>query len=332
MIVSKVKSVKIVGTGNYFPKDILTNHDLEKMVDTSDEWITARTGIKERHIAKDDESTGDMAIEAAKKALKDAKLKPKDLELILVATITPDMFFPSTACLIQAKLGAKKAAIFDIAAACTGYIYGMSIASSMIKCGDFNNCLLIGAEKLTSITDWEDRNTCVLFGDGAGASVLKPTEENKRGLISSYLGGDGNLGYLLHLPAGGSRNPASHETIEKGLHYVKMKGSELFKIAVKKMTEASQVALEKVGLGCKDVDLLVPHQANVRIIKAVAKRLGLAEEKVYLNIEKYGNMSSASTATALNEAVESGRVKKGDIIVLTAFGGGLTWGAAVIKW
>ncbi len=329
---NRINSAKIVGVGNYFPKRVLTNYDLEKMVDTSDEWITTRTGIKERRIADKNETVSDMAKEAAKVALKRAKLKPKEVELIIVATITGDMSFPSSACFVQAKIGAFNAAVFDISAACAGFIYGLAIANSLIVSGLYKNALLIGAEKLTCITDWQDRNTCILFGDGAGACVLKPAKNKDEGIISSYLGGDGREGNLLMLPGGGSYMPASHETVDKHLHYIKMKGSELFKVAIKKMTDASQIALHKIGLTCKDVDLLVPHQANIRIIKAVAKRLGLSEDKVYLNIRKYGNMSSASTATALNDAILEGRIKKGDIVVLTAFGGGLTWGAAVIKW
>lgn len=329
---NRIKTAKITGVGNYFPEKILTNHDLEKMVDTSDEWITARTGIKERHIARDDEAVSDMAAQAAKNALKDANIKPDELELIIIATVTSDMSFPSTACLVQTKIGAYNAAVFDISAACAGFIYGLTVGSSMIKTGIYKKILLIGVEKLTSITDWQDRNTCILFGDGAGACILEPTEKENEGVISSYLGGDGREADLLYLPAGGSRMPPSHETIDKRLHYIKMKGSELFKIAVRKMTEASRIALDKIGLTSKDVDLLVPHQANIRIIKSVARKLGLSDDQVYLNIQKYGNMSSASTATALNEAIKEGRIKKGSIVVVTAFGGGLTWGASVIRW
>ena len=326
-----MKRVKIVGVGNYFPSRILTNDELGKMVDTSDEWITARTGIKERRIAADDEAVSDMASQAAKKALKQANLKPKDLELIIIATITPDMFFPSVACLVQANLKAFNAACLDISAACAGYIYGLSVAQAYITSGVFKNALLIGAEKLSCITDWTDRNTCVLFGDGAGACVLKATGK-KEGILSIYLGGDGRDADLLCLPGGGSRIPASHKSIDAGMHYIKMKGSELFKVAIKKMSDAAVNALKKCGMDYKDVDLLVPHQANVRIIRAAAKRLKISEDKVYLNIQRYGNMSTASTAAALNEAITEGRIKKGDIVVLTAFGGGLTWGACVIKW
>lgn len=328
---AKIKSIKIVGCGNYFPEKILTNNDLAKMVDTSDEWIRARTGIRERRIARDDEAVSDMAVKAAKKALKQANLNPEDIELIIVATVTPDMPFPSTSCFVQARLKSFNAVCFDISAACPGYIYGLSIAKAYLTCGMYKNALLVGAEKLSSITDWTDRNTCVLFGDGAGACVLKPTTKND-GALSFYLGGDGREADLLIMPGGGSRMPASHESIDKRLHYLKMKGSELFKVAIKKMSDAALKALEECGMDCSDVDLLVPHQANIRIIKAVAKRLGFPEDKVYLNIEHYGNMSSASTATALNEAIITGRIKRGDLVVLTAFGSGLVWGACVIRW
>ena len=325
-----MKKVGIIGVGEYLPKKILTNADLEKMVDTSDEWITTRTGIKERRLASDDEATSDLALKAAKEALKDAHLAAEDLDLIIVATITPDMPFPSVASILQNALSAKKAAAFDVSAACAGFVYGLSIAQQFIACGAYKNALVIGAEKLSSITDWKDRNTCVLFGDGAGACVLG--EVKNGGIVATYLGCDGsNLG-LLNLPAGGSRLPASHETIAQHLHYIKMNGNELFKIAVRTMTDAALTVLEKAGLKFSDIDLIIPHQANSRIIMAVAKRLGLTEEKIFLNIEKYGNMSSASTATALVEAAKEGRIKKGDIVLLDAFGAGLVWGAAVIEW
>ena len=325
-----MKKVGIIGVGEYLPKKVLTNADLEKMVDTSDEWITTRTGIKERRLASSDEATSDLALKAAKEALKDAHLAPEDLDLIIVATITPDMPFPSVASILQNALSAKKAAAFDISAACAGFVYGLSIAQQFIACGAYKNALVIGAEKLSSITDWKDRNTCVLFGDGAGACVLG--EVKSGGIVATYLGCDGsNLG-LLNLPAGGSRLPASHETIDQHLHYIKMNGNELFKIAVRTMTDAALTVLEKAGLKFSDIDLIIPHQANSRIIMAVAKRLGLTEEKIFLNIEKYGNMSSASTATALVEAAKEGRIKKGDIVLLDAFGAGLVWGAAVIEW
>jgi len=325
-----MRKVGIVGVGEYLPQRILTNADLEKMVDTSDEWITSRTGIKERRLASSDEATSDLAIKAARDALENAHLRAEDLNLIIVATITPDMPFPSVASILQNALSAKKAAAFDVSAACAGFVYALSIAQQFISTGAYKNALVIGAEKLSAITDWKDRNTCVLFGDGAGACVLG--EVKSGGIISTYLGCDGsNLG-LLNLPAGGSRKPASFESVEQRLHYIKMNGNELFKIAVRTMTDAALTVLEKAGLKFSDIDLIIPHQANSRIIMAVAKRLGLSGDQIFLNIEKYGNMSSASTVTALVEAVKEGRIKKGDVILLDAFGAGLVWGAAVIKW
>lgn len=325
-----MKKVGIIGVGAYLPKKILTNADLEKMVNTSDEWITTRTGIKERHVVAKNEAASDLALQAAKKALYDAKLKPLDIDLIIVATISPDMHFPSVSCIIQNALGAKNAACFDIAAACAGFVYALVIAQQFVARGTYKNVLVVGVEVLSSITDWQDRNTCVLFGDGAGAAII--SEVKSGGIISSYLASDGSFADLLMLPAGGSRRPATHETIKERQHYIKMRGNELFKIAVNKMTEAAQVALKQAGLKCSDVDIIIPHQANMRIIMAMAKKLGLSEDKVYLNIEKYGNMSSASTAVALCEAVKKGKVQKGDIVVLDAFGAGLVWGACIIKW
>jgi len=325
-----MKKVGIIGLGEYLPKKILTNLDLEKMVDTSDEWITTRTGIKQRRLAAGNEAASDLAANAAREALKNARLKAQEIDLIIVATITPDMQFPSTACFVQASLGAKNAVCFDISAACAGFVYAIVIAQQFIARGAYKNVLVVGAEVLSSITDWKDRNTCVLFGDGAGAAVLSQVKSG--GILSAHLGTDGTMTDLLMLPAGGSRNPATHKTIDKRLHYLKMQGNEIFKLAVKIMTDAAQVALKKAGLECKDIDLVIPHQANIRIILAMAKRLGLPEDRVYLNIKKYGNMSSASTATALCEAVKEGRIKKGDIVLLDAFGAGLVWGACLVKW
>lgn len=325
-----MKKVGIIGLGDYLPKKILTNKDLEKMVDTSDEWITTRTGIKERHIVAKNEAASDLAIKAAKEALKGAAFKPQDLELIIVATITPDMQFPSVSCLVQKALGANRACCFDISAACAGFVYGIVTAQQFIASATFKNALVIGVEVLSAITDWQDRNTCILFGDGAGAAVLAETKSG--GILSTYLGSDGSQSELLMLPGGGSRHPASHQTVEKRMHYIKMRGNELFKLAVKIMADAAQQALARAGLKCQDIDCLIPHQANIRILLAVAKKLGLPQGKIFLNIEKYGNMSSASTAIALCEAVKHGRVKKGDIVLLDAFGAGLVWGACVIKW
>jgi len=324
------KKAGIIGLGMYLPDNILTNAELEKMVDTTDEWIFTRTGIKERRIARSDEATSDMAVNAAKRALKDANLGPEDIDLIIVATITPDMFFPATACLVQAKLGARTIPAFDVSVACSGFIYGMAIASQFIALGTYKHALVIAAEKLSAITDWNDRATCVLFGDGAGAAVLGPVDEG--GILSMSLGADGNKGDLIKLPAGGSRIPATKESVDAKLHFIKMNGTELFKHAVKIMADAALGATNPLGLKAEDIKLVIPHQANIRILNAAAKRMGLRPDQIYLNIEKYGNMSAASSAVALVEAVQKGLIKKGDKIVLDAFGGGLTWGAMVIEW
>ena len=325
------KKIGILGVGKYLPEHVLTNADLEKMVDTTDEWITTRTGIKERRIAADGEATSDMAVKASKGSLKNAGLKAEDIDLIIVATITPDMFFPSTACLVQDRLGARHVPAFDIAVACSGYVYGLTIATQFIKNGLYKHALVIAAEKLSAVTDWEDRSTCILFGDGAGAAVLGPVEEG--GILGSSLGADGSKGNLLQLPAGGSRMPASIKTVENKLHTIKMEGNILFKHAVKIMADAALAVTEPLGLKGDDIDIIIPHQANIRILNALAKRMGVdPHKKVYLNIHKYGNMSAASSAVALTEAVEEGRIKKGDTILMDAFGGGLTWGALIIRW
>ncbi|MGB3082851.1 MAG: beta-ketoacyl-ACP synthase III [Candidatus Omnitrophota bacterium] len=328
---TELKRTGILGVGKYLPTNVLTNADLEKMVDTTDEWIITRTGIKERRIASENEATSDMAVKAAQAALKNANLKPKDIDLIIVASITPDMFFPSTACQLQYKLGAHNVPAFDISVACSGFIYGLTVADQFIKTGMYKTALVVAAEKLSAVTDWEDRATCVLFGDGAGAAVLGSVEDG--GILNAHLGADGTKGDLLQLPAGGSRMPASIKTVENKLHTIKMEGNVLFKYAVKIMADAALAVTEPLGLKGDDIDIIIPHQANIRILNAVAKRLGVdPEKKLYLNIEKYGNMSAASSAVALAEAVEEGRIKKGDIILMDAFGGGLTWGALVIQW
>jgi 3-oxoacyl-[acyl-carrier-protein] synthase-3 len=321
---------KIVGLGKYVPDKVLTNSDLEKIVDTSDEWITTRTGIKERHIAHKGLGASHLAYEASKIALKRAGLHANDIDLIIVATITPDTPFPSTACYLQNLLKAHKAACFDISAACAGYVYALTTGWQFIKSGLYKNVLVVGSEVLSTITDWSDRSTCVLFGDGAGAAVL--TKSNKDNFLSSYLGGDGNESELLIVPGGGSKHPATEETVKNKLHFIKMRGNELFRIAVRVMVKAAKQALEKADLGIEDVDLLIPHQANERIINAVCERLSLSRDKVYVNISRYGNMSSASSAVALCEAYEDGRIKKDDIVVLDAFGGGLVWGSIVVRW
>ncbi|MCM8770378.1 MAG: ketoacyl-ACP synthase III [Candidatus Omnitrophica bacterium] len=325
-----MRKVGIIGTGEYFPKKVLTNFDLSQMVDTSDEWITTRTGIKERRIVAKNEATSDLAIKASREALVDAGLKPGEIDLIIVATTTPDMPFPSVACLVQRAIEAPRAACFDVQAACAGFIYGIGIAQQFIAGGVYNNALVIGAEVLSSITDWKDRNTCVLFGDGAGACVLAAVKSG--GILATYLGSDGSNADLLMVPAGGSRQPASHETVNKRLHYIKMRGNELFKLAVNIMTKAAAEVIKKANLKSEDIDLFIPHQANIRIIQLVAKKLKIPENKIYLNIDKYGNTSSASTATALCEAVKVGRIKRGDLVLLDTFGAGLVWGACLIKW
>ncbi|MEW5758095.1 MAG: beta-ketoacyl-ACP synthase III [Candidatus Omnitrophota bacterium] len=325
-----MKSVGIIGFGKYLPKKILTNYDLEKIVDTSDEWITTRTGIKERRIAQKNEAASDLAANAANAALKSANLDALDIDLIIVATITPDMQFPSTACFVQKNIGAKNAVCFDVSSACAGFVYGISIAEQFIARNVYKRALVIGAEKLSSVTDWQDRNTCVLFGDGAGAVILGQTNQGK--IMASYLGTDASAIDLLYLPGGGSRHPASLETIEKKMHYIKMQGNELFKLAVRLMTSAAIKVLDKAGLKEQDIDCFIPHQANVRIINAVGQRLKLSSDKIYINIERYGNMSSASAATAFVEAIEDGYIKKGDIVLIDVFGSGLVWGAIVLKW
>lgn len=323
--------VGIIGTGKYVPERILTNQQLEQMVETNDEWIVTRTGIKERRMAAEAEATSDLAYEAAKKAIAAAGLTAEDLDLIIVATITPDMFFPSTACLLQDKLGATKAAAFDLSAACSGFIYGLATATNMIATGMYKHALVIGAETLSRITDYTDRNTCILFGDGAGAVVLGQVEEG-RGFKSFELGADGSGGELLKVKGGGSRLPASAETLSEKQHYIYMAGNDVFKFAVRIMGSAAEDALAKAGMSKEDVDLLVPHQANIRIIQSALNRLNLAEEKAMINLDKYGNMSAASIPVALAEAVEQNRVKEGDCLVFVGFGGGLTWGASVLIW
>jgi 3-oxoacyl-[acyl-carrier-protein] synthase III len=322
---------RIVATGSYVPEGVVTNHDLEKIVDTSDDWIIERTGIRQRRIAASAQAASDLAFESAALALKRAHLKPKDLDVIIVATITPDMPFPSTACILQSKLGAKNAAAFDINAACSGFIYGLHIANGFIKSGLHNRVLLVGAETLSRVTDWQDRSTCVLFGDGAGAVVIEPTKE-KRGILSTHIHSNGDLGDFIVLPGGGSRNPCSQESIRKGLHYIKMKGNETFKVAVRTLEELAVRTLEENNMDPSKLSLLIPHQANIRIIKATAKRLGLADDKVFINIDRYGNTSAASIPIALDEAVQSGRIKDGEYLLLEAFGGGLTWASSLIRW
>jgi 3-oxoacyl-[acyl-carrier-protein] synthase-3 len=331
MVAEKARHSAILGTGACLPARVLTNRDLEAMVDTSDEWIVTRTGIRERRIASPEQATSDLAYEAALQACANASVSPEDLDLIIVATVVPDMPFPSTACLVQARLGAKKAAAFDIEAACSGFVYALAIAHQFVANGVYDKILIIGAETLSRVTDFTDRTTCVLLGDAAGACVIGPARDG-RGILSLHLGADGGGADLLKQPAGGSRLPATHETVDKRQHFVSMHGSQVFKFAVKTMDSAVRRVLDECGLTTDDVSLLIPHQANLRIMEAAAQRLGISMDRVYVNIDKYGNTSAASVPVALHEAWEGGRIKEGDVVVLVAFGGGLTWGSAVIRW
>ena len=325
-------SAVIVGTGSHVPERILTNADLEKMVDTSDQWITERTGMKERHIAAPGEAGSDLAVVACEKALAEAKVRPEELDLIIVGTVTGDMAFPSTACILQQRLGAAKAAAFDVSAGCTGFIYSLSIARQFITGGACRTALVVGVEVLSKITDWTDRSTCVLFGDGAGAAVLKADTEPDKGILATYMAADGGGGRHLYMPAGGSRHPASVETVQQRLHTLKMDGNATFKVAVRSMADAVRHLLRQTGLQPDDIKLLIPHQANLRIIDATARLLKFPSERVFVNIAKYGNTSSATTIIALDEARRAGLVHPGDVVLLVAFGAGLTWGGVLIRF
>ena len=325
------RTVSIVGTGSYLPEKVLTNDDLSRMVDTSDEWITTRTGIKERRIAAKDEQTSDMATKAALKALEQAGIAPIDVDLILVATATPDMLFPATACFVQKKIGASKAACLDISAACAGFLFGIEIAQQFITSHTYEVVLVIGAEKLTSITNWTDRNTCVLFGDGAGAAVLRH-RGSTHGVVSTHIGSDGQFTDILFMPGGGSRCPITKENADMHLATIHMLGKEVYKQAVTAMLSAAQKALDLAGLTIDDISCVIPHQANFRIIEGIADRLKIPIEKFYVNLDKYGNTSAAAVAIALDEANRSGRIKQGDFILMVVFGGGLTWASTVIEW
>jgi 3-oxoacyl-[acyl-carrier-protein] synthase-3 len=321
----------IAGTGSYLPEKIITNADLVKMVDTTDEWIVSRTGIRERRMAAPEEATSDLATNAARAALEMAEVDPVDLDLIVVATLTPDHHFPSTAGFVQRNLGAVKAAAFDVEAACTGFIYALTIGDLFIRTGTYKRVLVIGAEVLTRFLDWEDRNTCVLFGDGAGAAVLVPGQDDK-GIVSTHLHSDGRMAELLYTPAGVSRMPITKEAIDQKLNTVKMQGNEVFKIAVTKLSEVVDEVLEANDLNAKDIDFLVPHQANFRIIRATARKLKLPMEKVIVTVDRHGNTSAASVPMALDVAVRSGKIVPGNRVLLEAFGGGFTWGAALVRW
>jgi 3-oxoacyl-[acyl-carrier-protein] synthase III len=325
------KHAGIIATGSYVPDKILDNAYFEKTVDTNNEWIISRTGIEERRVADENTATSDLATKAALKAMEKSGTKPEEIDLIIVATVTPDFSFPSTACIVQKNLGAVNAAAFDLEAACSGFMYGMTIADSFVRSGVYKKILVIGAETLSKIVDYTDRNTCLLFGDGAGAVIIAEVEEGY-GILGSHLGANGSAGHLLTLPAGGSRMPTTEQTIKDRMHYVQMDGSEVFKFAIKIMGEAAEKALENCGLKKEDIDFLIPHQANTRIIESAVRRLKISPEKVFVNVNKYGNMSAASIAVALDEANEQNCLKDGDIVVLVGFGGGLTWGASVMRW
>ena len=321
----------IAGTGSYLPDRILTNADLVEMVDTTDEWIVSRTGVRQRHLASDDQATSDLATAASGKALEMAGKEPGDLDLIIVATITPDYFFPSTAALVQRNIGASKAAAFDLEAACTGFIYGLSVADQFIKSGMYETILVVGAEVLSRYIDWEDRTTAVLFGDGAGAAVLVPSQGSSQ-IISTHLHCDGSMTDLLYAPGGGSRMPPSYEMIDKKLNTIKMKGNETFKIAVTKLSEVVDEVLKHNNITEDEIDFLIPHQANLRIILATARKLKFSKDKVVITVDKHGNTSAASVPLALDDAIRNGMIVRGDTLLLEAFGGGLTWGAALVRW
>ncbi|MDH7578126.1 MAG: beta-ketoacyl-ACP synthase III [Bacillota bacterium] len=322
----------ITGWGSYLPEKTVTNRELEQLVETQDEWIHARTGILARRLAAPNESTSDLAVKAGRLALQKASLSPQNLDLIIVATVTPDYHFPSTAALVQAKLGASRAAAFDLSAACSGFVYALAVADQALRTGLFSCALVIGADIFSRILNWKDRTTCILFGDGAGAVVLTRTSGQGEGIIGHYLGADGTGADLLYLPGGGSRYPASQATLAGNLHYLKMDGPEVFKFAVRTLTEATLKCLERHGFSLAELDYFIPHQANRRLIEAAAKKLGLPWEKVHLNVDRYANTSAASIPIALAEAAESGNLKPGNLVALGGFGAGLTWGITLLHW
>ncbi len=326
-----LKPVCITGTGSYVPPRVLTNAELEKMVSTTDEWILTRTGIRERHIADENDTSSTMGAKAAQRALDAAGVKAEEVDMIIVATITPDMGFPNTACFVQRHIGAANAFCFDIEAACSGFVYALEIARRFVGSGAIHTALVIGAEKISCITDWSDRSLCVLFGDGAGAAVVQ-SRPGAKGILHTVMKSDGNLSELLKLPGGGSRYPASAETVAQKLHYMKMDGKEVFKHAVTCMTDVAKKALAGAGLSIEEVKLIIPHQANLRIVHAIGQRLGGKPEQYYINLDRFGNTSAASVILALDEAVRVGRLQRGDRVLLVAFGGGFTWGATVLEW
>lgn len=322
---------RITGTGSYVPEKVMTNFDFEKFMDTSDEWIRTRTGIRERHIAADDENTSDLATKAAERALEMAGVKPEELDGIILGTITGDYPWPATACIVQANLGAVNASAHDVSAACSGFLYALSSATDRIQAGNAKKMLVIGAEVLTRIIDWEDRNTCILFGDGAGAVVLE-AQEGEHGVLSTHLHTDGNQLELLYQPGFSTKFVPSVEAIENKNYFLKMQGNEVFKVAVRSLTEVAEEALEANGMTSKDVNMLIPHQANIRILEATAKRLKLLDERTYINVDRFGNTSGATIPLALDEVNRAGRLKEGDIVLFNAFGGGFTWASALIRW
>ncbi len=324
------RRIGITGLGMHVPPTVLTNRDLEKMVDTSDDWIRTRTGIEERRIAPPGTTTSDLACAAARQALKQAKLKPPDVELIIVATTTPDMLFPSTSCLVQQRLGATQAVCFDLSAACSGSVFAMITAQQYLLTGRYRNALVIGAEVLSSFIDWTDRSTCVLFGDGAGACVLQPV--TRGGILATDMGSDGRAAELLYMPGGGSKHPPSHQSVDQRLHFLRMNGTEIFKVAVRRMADSAKQVMRQGKVKPERVACFIPHQANVRIIEAVVKWADLPREKVFMNLQRYGNTSAASNLIALYEAVKTGRIKRGDHVVMVAFGAGLTWGSILLQW
>ncbi len=333
-ISTKACTCSIIGTGSHMPERVMTNDDLAKIVDTSDEWITTRTGIRSRRIAAEGEATSDLASAAARNALEMAGVKPDELDLIIVATVTPDMFFPSTACVVQKKIGAKNAVGFDISAACSGFLFALQTARHYLNGGPRKTALVIGAEKLSSLINWQDRNTCVLFGDGAGAVVLRSDDSGvvQGQVLSSVMGSDGSQTDLLKVPGGGSFLPVTPENVASRPNTIHMEGRETFKHAVTRMCQASEQALKDAGLTTDDVTLVIPHQANARILAVMADRLGIAAERMFINLDKYGNTSAATIPVALDEANRGGLIKRGDVLLLVAFGGGLTWASAVIRW
>jgi 3-oxoacyl-[acyl-carrier-protein] synthase-3 len=332
MSAKTLRPVAIAGTGKYLPEKVLTNEDLQRMVDTSDAWITERTGIRSRRIAADGEATSDLAIKAGRDALENAGVKAEDLDLIIVATVTPDMAFPATACFVQKVLGAPKATCFDVSAACSGFLYGMELARQFIATGSAQKALVIGADKLSAIIDWSDRNTCVLFGDGAGAAVLQPAGEGTGEILSAYSGSNGMLDEILNVPGGGSRNPLTAENIGQKTNTMKMSGREVYRHAVTTMMSAAKEAIARAGLTPDDIECFIPHQANLRIIETIADKLHVPMERFFVNLQDYGNTSAAAVAIALDEAQRSGRIKRGNHILLVVFGGGLTWASAVVRW